>query len=315
VEMTAKLGKGATATVWSGVAGNRLVAVKRIELKSFSEGLKYAQRVVQREYDIVRSFRHGNIVRFHGLFYNKEKEQVNLVMELIDGVPVTDLVLYSTFLSENVAAFILRQILSATSFLHDRGIIHRDLKPDNILLNVDAVIKLIDFGTATRFDVSSETLIGNSEAAISSAKRRSTVGTPWYCAPEVINSEDYTYLCDVWSIGCMAIEIVSGKPPFDDLNDIACLFKMAEGNPPVPDSLSPPCYDFVCKCLTPDWKSRPSPKELLQHPFIEQISTKEKEKKKIKEELVSIIQEMKKVKSRHIQKKMRKMTRQTKIQF
>jgi len=180
-------------------------------------------------------------------------------------------------------------------------IIHRDLKPDNVLIDIGATVKLIDFGTAVKCDPS---LL---------ARRRSTVGTPWYCAPEVINTEPYTLACDVWSLGCLAIELVSGKPPFDDLNDIACLFKMAEGKPPpLPEGISGDCKEFLRECLMPDWKERPTMKELLEYPFVNFDMAQEEHRK---HELISIIHDMREVKSRHIQKRRRKLTKMNQIQL
>jgi serine/threonine protein kinase len=96
------------------------------------------------------------------------------------------------------------------------------------------------------------------------------VGTPWYCSPEIVKSEEYGPKTDVWSIGCSTIELVTGKPPFDDLNDVACLFKVAEGNPPpLPTDVSPECADFLSKCLNPKQEERPSGAELLEHPFLQ----------------------------------------------
>uniref|UniRef100_A0A6B2LMV4 Protein kinase domain-containing protein n=1 Tax=Arcella intermedia TaxID=1963864 RepID=A0A6B2LMV4_9EUKA len=123
----------------------------------------------------------------------------------------------------------------------------------------DGNIKLIDFGTATRVDNC----------------RRSTVGTPWYCAPEVINSEEYGNRCDIWSLGCFSIELVSGKPPFDELNDIACLFKMAEGKPPLPNDVTPLCKSFLSDCLILNWKNRPTSSKLLGHPFLKMEEAQE----------------------------------------
>jgi len=212
-------------------------------------------------------------------------------MELVTGVPITDLVLYKTVLTENQARYILLYVVKAMEFLHRRYIIHRDLKPDNVLINMEAVLKLIDFGTATPVKPYEQ------------SKRRSTVGTPWYCAPEVINGEEYGNRCDVWSIGCFAIELVSGKPPFDDLNDIACLLKMAEGNPPpLPLDISDMCRDFLTKCLLTDWQSRPTTAELLEHPF---LFLKSDQELKLKKELIVIISEMRddKTKMKHLQQK------------
>jgi len=287
--------------VYSGIIQNKIVAVKRIELKSFAEGLKYAQMAVQREYDIVKTTNHSNVVKYYGMFFNKETLQVNILMELIDGVPITDLVLYATRLSEPNAKFIIKYMMQGMLALHEACIIHRDLKPDNVLIDIEATVKLIDFGTATKFSPTTIT------------KRRSTVGTPWYCAPEVINTEPYSTPCDVWSLGCFTIELVSGKPPFDELNDIACLFKMAEGKPPpLPEGISSECKDFLTQCLMPDWQKRPTIKQLCNHPFITLSKMQEADQKK---ELVGIIHEMREVKTRHLHKRHRKLTKQCKIQL
>jgi len=267
--------------VWFGVLNNRSVAVKQIELKKFSEGLKHAQRVTQREFDIVSAVKHENIIKYYGLFYSKAEQQVNIVMELVIGVPITDLVLKQSVLSEPQACYILRYLVVAVEHLHKLLIMHRDLKPDNVLISQDGVIKLIDFGTATFL------------ASDGDEKRRSTVGTPWYCAPEVINSEEYSNRCDVWSIGCFAIEIVSGKPPFDELNDIACLLKMAEGKPPLPTDTSSDCTDFLTHCLNSNWRLRPTTKELLEYPFLQVMDNENR----IKEELISIVNEMREEKN------------------
>jgi len=153
---------------------------------------------------------------------------------------------------------------------------HRDIKPDNVLLSIDSVIKLIDFGTSSTVQKEDE------------IKRRSTVGTPWYCAPEIINGEEYGLKTDVWSIGCFCIELVSGKPPFDDLNEIACLFKMAEGNPPLPTGISEKCLDFITKCLT-NPEQRSWCWELEKHSFLD-ISLQEDEY--FKRVFIHLIKEM-----------------------
>jgi len=115
------------------------------------------------------------------------------VMELVDGPSVTDVVICQKKLSEAWAVHILRQAVIGLEFLHENKVIHRDFKvlfifnyksalvnlicalqqPDNMLVDSSLKLKLIDFGTATKIE--------NDEFM----KRRSTVGTPWYCAPEV----------------------------------------------------------------------------------------------------------------------------------
>jgi serine/threonine protein kinase len=196
------------------------------------------------------------------MYYSRAQQQLNVVMELIDGVTLTELILFqkSKRLAEPLVLHLVTALLGALSHLHRAGIVHRDIKPDNVLLDQEGRIKLIDFGTAAQ-------IIDQGQ------RRRSAVGTPWYCAPEVVNAESalegYACSCDIWSLGCTALELVTGRPPYDDLNDIACLFKVAEAQvPPIArESMSDKCYAFIRRCLEPDITLRPSAEELLQDPF------------------------------------------------
>jgi len=98
--------------------------------------------------------------------------------------------------------------------------------------------------------------------------RRSTVGTPWYTAPEVIVSEEYSFPADIWSLGCSLIELVTGFPPYHDLNAVAALFKMADTPPAIPSNLSSNAASFLQVCLTKDRKRRPTAAHLTKHTFL-----------------------------------------------
>jgi serine/threonine protein kinase len=105
---------------------------------------------IKRELDLMKPFRHENVLRYFGMFYSKISQEINLVMEMVDGVSVTDIVVCQKKLPEKVAAFILHQALKGLVFLHENFIIHRDLKPDNMLIDANGVIKLIDFGCSAK---------------------------------------------------------------------------------------------------------------------------------------------------------------------
>eukprot|EP01122_Echinamoeba_exundans_P011887 TRINITY_DN4866_c0_g1_i1.p1 TRINITY_DN4866_c0_g1~~TRINITY_DN4866_c0_g1_i1.p1 ORF type:complete len:807 (+),score=191.51 TRINITY_DN4866_c0_g1_i1:192-2612(+) len=258
VELTRRLGKGSFGTVWAGVLNGRQIALKQISLDDLPKDKKAQLRQqVKKELELVKPLRHDGILRYYGMFFSKERQEASLVMELVDGVSLSDLIAFQTKLPEKLAALILRQVVDSLEYLHGNFIIHRDLKPDNILMDSSGRSKLIDFGCAA--SVIPEQVM----------KRRSTVGTPWYCSPEVVNCDEYDFRADIWSVGCSAIELVTGKPPYDDLNDIACLFKMAEGAPPpLPDGISEECRDFLVQTLRPDPRERPDASTLLSHPFL-----------------------------------------------
>ena len=126
---------------------------------------------------------------------------------LVDGGELFDELQRRKVFSEEIAADIIRQLLSAIVYCHERKIVHRDLKPENILIesNTDHInIKVIDFGTA-------ETFLPNS-------KMRQMMGTPYYIAPEVI-LKNYNEKCDVWSCGVILYILLSGYPPFNGRTD------------------------------------------------------------------------------------------------
>ena len=99
-------------------------------------------------------------------------------------------------------------MLKGIAYCHSQGIVHRDLKPENILIDreQDNILKLIDFGTASKYNKKSE-------------KMKGLKGTSYYVAPEVIGA-DYDERCDVWSLGIIMYIMLSGVPPFDAADDI-----------------------------------------------------------------------------------------------
>ena len=126
---------------------------------------------------------------------------------LCNGGELFDKIAEEQYFSETDAAKIIKQILSAVNYCHQRNIVHRDLKPENLLLNRDAEdpkITIIDFGTSGIFDPSQ--------------KMQQKYGTPYYIAPEVLNNS-YDEKCDLWSIGVILYILLCGYPPFNGAND------------------------------------------------------------------------------------------------
>ena len=119
--------------------------------------------------------------------------------------------------SEQDAAKIIQQVLSAIAYCHANNIVHRDLKPENLLLDSknDNTIKVIDFGTSAKYT--------------EGEKMKQTFGTAYYIAPEVLTSE-YNEKCDVWSIGVILYILLSGRPPFDGKDDREIVRKVRIGH-------------------------------------------------------------------------------------
>lgn len=148
-------------------------------------------------------------------------------MQLCTGGSVTDLVQglrsRNSRLNENQIAYILRETVQALIYLHANHCMHRDIKGHNILLTDDGFVKLVDFGVS-------------SHLAATMARRNTSVGTPYWMAPEVIACEQqldqsYDSRCDVWSVGITAIELAEGDPPLSDIHPMRALFQIPR-NPP-----------------------------------------------------------------------------------
>ncbi|KAK7063234.1 Myosin-IIIa, partial [Halocaridina rubra] len=154
----------------------------------------------------------------------------------------------------------------AMVYLHENHCMHRDIKGHNILLTDQGAIKLVDFGVS-------------SHLSSTWGRRNTSVGTPYWMAPEVIACEqqlDYSYdvRCDVWSLGITAIELADGEPPLSEIHPMRALFQIPRNPPPSldrPVEWSVEFNDFVSECLVKDFEQRPVAKELLHHPFIKTV--------------------------------------------
>ncbi|KAL8711288.1 MAG: hypothetical protein Q9220_004185 [cf. Caloplaca sp. 1 TL-2023] len=137
---------------------------------------------------------------------------------------------------------------------HGFGVIHRDIKGANILTTKQGLVKLADFGVATRTTTLHES---------------SVVGTPYWMAPEVIELSGATTASDIWSLGCTVIELLDGKPPYHKLQPMHALFRIVnDDHPPLPEGASPVVRDFLMQCFQKDPNLRVSARKLLKHPWI-----------------------------------------------
>ncbi|GBP22033.1 Myosin-IIIa [Eumeta japonica] len=228
---------------------------------------------------------HPNIPEFYGLFLKRgittEDDQIWFVMELCTGGSVTDLCAglraRGLRLTEPQLAYVLRGTVRALTHLHAHRCMHRDVKGHNILLTENAEVKLVDFGVS-------------SHLAATAARRNTSVGTPYWMAPEVIACEQqldqsYDCRCDVWSVGITAIELAEGEPPLSGLHPMRALFQIPRNPPPSlthPEIFSHQLSDFISECLIKDMNQRPFARELLEHPLLLAVSSFED---KIRQEL------------------------------
>jgi cell division control protein CDC15 len=177
------------------------------------------------------------------------------VLEYVEGGSLAGIIKKQGPLSEALAAKFVKQVLEGLLYLHSQGVIHRDIKGANILKTKDGQVKLADFGVATKL---SETV-----------KSMSFAGTPYWMAPEIVENGHGTSACDIWSLGCTVIELITGYPPFYDLDVMPALYRLVQDpHPPLPSGISGKLTDFLLACFQKEPLIRVSAAKLLNHKFI-----------------------------------------------
>lgn len=231
--------------------------LERVALKTMDLNENYEADLVT-EIMMMKALVHSNIVRYIDSCIVGDK--LWLVMEYMSGGSLTDILDHypEIKMSEPEIALIMLESLKALDYMHRMNIIHRDIKSDNVLLNMNGNIKLADFGYTVQLTELKR-------------KRDTTIGTPYWEAPEVIIGDPYDYKADIWSLGVMLMEMVLGEPPYMDLNPVMALrLVVIDGIPALTekDGVSPDLRDFASRCLEQKNTARASSQQLMRHPFL-----------------------------------------------
>ncbi|XP_064549547.1 mitogen-activated protein kinase kinase kinase 4 isoform X2 [Drosophila montana] len=255
-----KIGQGRFGKVYTAVNNNtgELMAMKEIAIQP---GETRALKNVAEELKILEGIKHKNLVRYYGI--EVHREELLIFMELCSEGTLESLVELTGGLPEALARRFTAQLLSGVAELHKHGIVHRDIKTANIFL-VDGSnsLKLGDFGSAVKIQAHT-TVPGELQGY---------VGTQAYMAPEVFtktNSDGHGRAADIWSVGCVVVEMASGKRPWAQFDsNFQIMFKVGMGEKPqAPESLSQEGHEFIDSCLQHDPKQRLSAIELLELNF------------------------------------------------
>ena len=271
------LGKGAFGEVYLSQKknSNKFFATKRISREIADR--PQLQKYLLNELEILKSLDHPYIVKLEET--KKSKNYYYIVMEYINGGGLSECLHkymkeHNKPFNEEIVQYLMKQIIEALDYIHEKNIIHRDLKLDNIMVNFDnewdkdnfnmmkAKIKIIDFGFAVSL---------KKDNLASTA-----VGSPINMDPIILEkykgirdkSDSYDTKADIWSVGTVCYELLIGKAVFDaeTLDDL--VEKVKKGIYHVPSTLSREVISFLNHMLVYDSKRRLSAKELLNHPFI-----------------------------------------------
>ncbi len=230
-ELIELIGVGGMADIYKAkdLTEDRIVAVKILK-NEFAASEDFLRRF-RNESKAIALLSHPNIVKIFDVGFTEKIQYI--VMEYIDGITLTEYIERQGVLKWRDAVHFTVQILRALQHAHDRGIVHRDIKSQNVMLLSDGTIKVMDFGIA-RFNRETDKTM--SEKAI---------GSVHYISPEQARGEVTDEKSDIYSVGVMLYEMLTGKKPFDGDNPVSIALKhmqatpkrMTEINPSIPEGL------------------------------------------------------------------------------
>jgi eukaryotic-like serine/threonine-protein kinase len=221
-----QIGAGGMARVYRAVDTRleRPVAVKVLATQ-FAEDPSFVDRF-RREARTAAKLNHPNIV---GVYDNGAEDGTNfIVMEFVEGRTLAEFIAGGGRLSPNKAVEVAEAVCRALSYAHEQGVVHRDIKPGNIMVTRDGQVKVMDFGIA-RLSTTAETV----------AQTAAVLGTAAYLSPEQAQGQRVDGRSDIYSLGCVLDELLSGSPPFAGDSAMAVAMQHVKETPPVPSARNP----------------------------------------------------------------------------
>jgi len=255
------IGRGSLGTVYQAMdqQTGELLAVKEVVINaSDSADMKFKDQL-ENEIQIVKELKHPRIVAYLGHDYMGDS--LFIYLEFMAGGSLAQALRQFGCFEESLLLAYTREMLEGLEYLHTREtpVVHRDIKGANVLVDLDCHAKLSDFGCSKRDnDTMSHTMRGS---------------IPWM-APEVIKNTGYGRKADIWSFGCVVIEMATAKSPwgsFDNPMAAMCKIAMSDATPPIPEGVSPACQDFIRLCTRRDPADRPDATRLLAHDILKNV--------------------------------------------
>ncbi|MFF9222000.1 serine/threonine-protein kinase [Streptomyces viridosporus] len=246
-ELEELLGRGAMGEVWRAAdrALGRPVAVKLLRAAERTDAARF-----HREARIAACLNHPNVVGMYD--FGSHRDQLYLVMELVDGWSLAQERALRGTLAPHEASGIAAQIAAGLSAAHQHGVIHRDIKPANVLLTLDRTVKIADFGIARFADEEASALTATGKI----------LGTADYLAPERVLGRPSQPASDMYSLGCVLYELLTGRPPFRGATSLAVVQQHVDAAPPPPallrGEIPQPLSDYLLQLLSKEPAHRPT---------------------------------------------------------
>lgn len=245
------LGKGKFGNVYlARERSSKFIIALKVLFKSQLQkaGVEHQLR---REIEIQAHLRHPNILRLYGYFYDDAR--VYLILEFAAGGQLYAELQKCGCFDEKRSATYLRQLADALNYCHSKKVIHRDIKPENLLLGSKGELKIADFGWSVHTP---------------SSQRETLCGTLDYLPPEMIEGKPHDEKVDLWSLGVLLFEFLTGKPPFEAENPNDTYRLITRVHYRFPNNLSNGAKDLISKLLQYDPKKRLCLTGIIDHFWI-----------------------------------------------
>ena len=244
-QLTTRIAIGGMGEVWKAkdLILGRIVAIKVLK-EEYTGDPGFLQR-------FRAEARHTALLNHVGIAnvfdYGEEEGSAYLVMELVPGQPLSSIIEHEQVLSPDRTLSMIAQTARALSVAHAQGLVHRDIKPGNLLIMPDGRVKVTDFGIARLADQVPLTQTGQ------------VMGTAQYLAPEQATGQTATGASDIYSLGVIGYECLTGHRPFSGESQIAiALAQVNDAPPPLPETLPKPVRALLMSMLAKDPKNRPA---------------------------------------------------------
>jgi eukaryotic-like serine/threonine-protein kinase len=215
--IVSELGSGTMSTVYKAMQEplGRVVALKVLK-GTISPSSPFAAQL-EREAQILSDLAQSNITVLHG--FVKTEAEMYLILEHVEGFSLADVLAKAPTLSADVAASIGAEVARGLAHAHERGIVHRDIKPANVLLSLRGDVKIADFGIAQRVKTpegeAARARLPSADEPITKLGDAAAFGTPAYMSPEQILGEVVDARSDIFSLGVVLYQMLSGTRPFE----------------------------------------------------------------------------------------------------
>lgn len=221
---------------------------------------------MQIEVSLLKHLEHPNIVRYYQTDLAADMASIDVMLEFVPGGSLKSLLNKYNMLEIEIIRSFAKQLLQGLDYLHMNKIVHRDLKSANILVSPRGVLKVSDFGSSRKFEDCNVVL------------SKSLKGSPYWIAPEVVLRQGHSFPADIWSFGCVLIEMVTGKPPWSNISHntkvVLGMIAKEKSYPEFPecDSL---LLEVIRECLRRNPCHRPTTVQLFGMDFFKQCHDSE----------------------------------------